>query len=249
MIWEWIDAGLIGAGYVLGSIPTAYLVARIFKQIDIRDYGSGNVGASNVLRHVGKRAAALVILGDVGKGFLPPIVAIALDRPLEVVVTAGLAAIAGHNWSIFLRFSGGRGVATLVGAMLALGFREPVAFLAAFLVGVVIEQAAPATLAAALLATGLTIVLPTSPPVAWAWLGATGLLVLKRLLGNPPRPDQPPRRVTWRVVGNRLLFDRDVRSAAAWVGRTPGGSPGSAARATHEENDAELGHPGPGQDR
>jgi acyl-phosphate glycerol 3-phosphate acyltransferase len=179
-----------------------------------------------VLRHVGRRAAVVVAFGDILKGFIPPIVAVALGRSLEVVVLAGLLTIIGHNWSVFLRFSGGRGVATLGGAMLALavGVREPLAFVAAVIVvvvGILIEQAAPATLAATLLAIGITFFLPDPELITGAWVGATILLILKRLLGNPPRPGLPPTRITPSVLWNRLLFDRDIRDATAWVNRHP----------------------------
>jgi len=128
MIVEWVDVVLLVGAYLLGAIPNGWVIARLWKHIDIRDYGSGNVGASNVLRHVGRRAAVMVAVGDILKGFIPPMVAVALGRPLEIVVLAGLSAIIGHNWSVFLRFSGGRGVATMGGAMLAIavGSGEPV---------------------------------------------------------------------------------------------------------------------------
>jgi glycerol-3-phosphate acyltransferase PlsY len=178
----------------------------------------------------------MVALGDIGKGFVPTFLAFVLNRPLEVAVAAGLATILGHNWSVFLRFSGGRGVATLGGAMLALavGVGEPLAFVAAVIVvvvGIVIEQAAPATLTATLLAIALTLFLPDPEWLTAAWVGATILLIVKRLLGNPPRPGQPPTRITPSVLGNRLLFDRDIRDAVAWVNRHPvEGGQGSGLR-------------------
>jgi glycerol-3-phosphate acyltransferase PlsY len=242
MIIEWLDVVLLVGAYLLGAIPNGWVIARLWKHIDIRDYGSGNVGASNVLRHVGRRAAVMVALGDILKGFIPPIVAVALGRSLEVVVLAGLITIIGHNWSVFLRFSGGRGVATLGGAMLAvaIGSGEPVAFLAAVLVvvvGIAVHLAAPATLAAALIATALTIFLPDPALLTSAWIGATLLLIGKRLLGNPPRPGLPAPRVTPEVLWNRLIYDRDVRDAEAWVSREPH-PPGPA-----DETPVELGQP------
>jgi glycerol-3-phosphate acyltransferase PlsY len=235
MAIDLLDVAIIIGAYLLGAVPNGWVVARLWKHIDIRDYGSGNVGASNVYRHVGKRAAIAVALGDIGKGFVPTFVAFTLNRPLEIAVLAGLATIAGHNWSVFLRFSGGRGVATLGGAMLALavGVREPLAFVAAVIVvvvGILIEQAAPATLAAALLAILITLFLPDPELITGAWVGATLLLILKRLLGNPPRPGLPPARITPSVLWNRLLYDRDIRDAAAWVNRHPvEGGQGSGA--------------------
>jgi glycerol-3-phosphate acyltransferase PlsY len=256
MTIEWVDVLLVLGAYLLGAIPNAWVVARLWKHIDIRDYGSGNVGASNVLRTVGRRAAIIVALGDILKGFLVPMLAFGLERSLAVATIAGLAAIIGHNWSVFLRFSGGRGVATLGGAMLALavGTREPLAFVAAVLVvavGILIEQAAPATLAAALLATALTVLLPDPKLLTWAWAGATLLLIVKRLLGNPHRPGLAPIPVTPGVLLNRLVYDRDIRDAEAWVSRHPVGAPGepaplpAAGSAGGGSTDAELGNPRP----
>ena len=230
MTWDWMDLAIIIGAYGLGAIPNAWVVARLWKHIDIRDYGSGNVGASNVLRHVGRRAAVVVALGDILKGFIPPTIAFALGRPLEVAVLAALLTIIGHNWSVFLRFSGGRGVATLGGAMLglAVGVHELLAIVAAILVvlvGILLDHGAPATLFAAFLAMGLTLFLPDPRlMIASAWAGATLLLILKRLLGNPPRPGLPPVPLTPGVLLTRLLYDRDIRDNEAWVNRHPAGS-------------------------
>jgi glycerol-3-phosphate acyltransferase PlsY len=250
---DWLDLLLLAGAYLLGAIPNGWIVARLWKHIDIRDYGSGNVGASNVLRHVGRRAAVMVALGDIVKGFVPPMVAVLLGRPLEVAVAAGLVAIIGHNWSIFLRFSGGRGVATLGGAMLAIavGSQDLLAFVVAVVVvvvGIAMEQAAPATLAAALVATILTAFLPDPALLTPAWIGATLLLLIKRLLGNPPRPGLPPTKITPAVLWNRLIYDRDLRDAAAWINRHPLEPPDDAASPLSGVGrpggaDIELGNP------
>lgn len=108
-------------GYLLGSIPSAYIFTRLATGKDIRQLGSGNVGGLSVTRQVGAKAGAAAAITDVGKG--AGAVAIAywvLDVPQPFVLTAALAAIVGHNWMLFLKFSGGKGAATTGGALLVL---------------------------------------------------------------------------------------------------------------------------------
>ncbi len=119
-------------GYFLGSIPVGLLVSRFRAKKDIREFGSGKTGATNVLRTAGRKAAALVLVGDVLKGVLSVTLAgLIFGNDLLVVgnfglgtlvaqVLAALAAVAGHNWSLFLKFKGGRGVATFFGGLIAL---------------------------------------------------------------------------------------------------------------------------------
>lgn len=114
------DLGLVFVGYLVGSIPFGLLVSQAFGRVDIRQYGSGNIGTANVLRIVGKRAAALTLLGDLLKGFLPTLAAVLLGGTELLVAGVGMATVLGHNWSIYLRFVGGKGVATTFGALLAM---------------------------------------------------------------------------------------------------------------------------------
>lgn len=107
-------------GYLVGSIPTGLLVARAMAGLDIRRVGSGNIGATNVLRAAGKGAAALTLAGDVGKGLAPVLAAGAAGAEEGWIVMAGLAAVAGHLFPIFLAFRGGKGVATSLGVLLGL---------------------------------------------------------------------------------------------------------------------------------
>lgn len=125
----WILFG-ITISYIIGSIPTAYIFGRIFKGIDIRKFGSGNVGATNVLRSLGKKAALLVLVLDMLKGASCVIfVAEALSERitsldlLTLRLMFGISSIFGHNWPLFLKFKGGKGVATTFGVMLALALR------------------------------------------------------------------------------------------------------------------------------
>lgn len=107
--------------YALGSLPTAYLVGRL-RSTDLREHGSGNLGATNVYRVLGAGAAAPVVLVDVAKGFVPAGLFPGWDGTTEagLAVAYGLAAIAGHVWPFTLRFRGGKGVATGAGVLLAL---------------------------------------------------------------------------------------------------------------------------------
>lgn len=106
-------------GYLLGSIPTGVLVARARGLGDLRAIGSGNIGATNVLRSGDKSAAAMTLLGDALKGAIAVMLARALGSDLTAQA-AGLAAFVGHCWPIWLRFRGGKGVATYLGVLLAL---------------------------------------------------------------------------------------------------------------------------------
>jgi glycerol-3-phosphate acyltransferase PlsY len=123
---------IILIGYLMGSIPFGVIVSQYTAKKDLRTFGSGKTGATNVLRTAGKKAAILVVAGDLLKGVVPVILATYIFNGKLLVVGnfgigadlaqifAGLAAIAGHNWSVFLKFKGGRGVATFLGGLLAI---------------------------------------------------------------------------------------------------------------------------------
>ncbi len=119
-------------GYLLGSVPFGVLLCKRLAKVDIRNHGSGKIGTTNVLRTAGKKAAALAFVLDISKGALAVVFAglvvgrnylVIGDFGLGLLVAqslAALAAMAGHNWSVFLRFKGGRGVATFFGGLIAL---------------------------------------------------------------------------------------------------------------------------------
>lgn len=111
---------LLLAAYLLGSVPYGYIVGRI-RGLDVRQHGSGNIGASNVMRLLGVPAGILVLLLDASKGYLGVAMMrmAGFDMP-ELLLLAGLCAVAGHTWSVFLRFRGGRGVASSLGVVIAL---------------------------------------------------------------------------------------------------------------------------------
>lgn len=105
--------------YLLGAVPFGLLFAKVFSGVDVRTVGSGNIGATNVLRSSGKKAAILTLLADMLKGFLPPVLAMLAFQNDYLCVLSGAAAILGHNFPVYLDFKGGKGVATSFGVMLA----------------------------------------------------------------------------------------------------------------------------------
>jgi len=105
------------SSYLLGSVPTGYLLGSV-TGVDIRASGSGNIGATNVARTLGWKKGVLTLAVDVAKGFIPTFVALQLDLGIAVAAVAGLAAFLGHLYPIFLRFRGGKGIATALGVFL-----------------------------------------------------------------------------------------------------------------------------------
>ena len=127
--------------YIIGSIPFAYIYGKIFRKIDIREHGSGNVGATNVLRILGTKAGIIVLLLDILKGFIPVfIITIIYPQTQWQPVLIGIFAILGHTFTIFLKFRGGRGVATSAGVFLALSPYTITAAILIFILVVVITK-------------------------------------------------------------------------------------------------------------
>ena len=115
------------ATYLLGAIPTAYIFGRVLKNLDIRQHGSGNVGATNAFRVLGKGPGTVVLLIDIVKGIIPTTIFANLagfNSPLMLVVY-GLIAVAAHNWTVFLSFKGGKGIATTLGVLIGFAIQLP----------------------------------------------------------------------------------------------------------------------------
>lgn len=136
MIGNDIVTGIIGitAAYLIGSFPSAYIIARLITGKDIRQLGSGNVGAHNIFREVGLAASVFVGIFDVGKGALAVwLTHWLMDVPLYevniVVLLAGIAVVAGHIWSIYLRLAGGNGLGATVGVLIIVLPREFLIFI------------------------------------------------------------------------------------------------------------------------
>ncbi len=130
-------AGVL-VSYLAGAVPFGLLFARFISGVDVRSVGSGNIGATNVLRGAGKTAAVLTLLADALKGFLPVLIAGRLSGDEYLPALCGAAAILGHNFPVYLRFRGGKGVATSFGVILATAPGIGVACLAAWLTAAVV---------------------------------------------------------------------------------------------------------------
>ena len=225
-------AALYIAAFLWGAIPTAYIIGRVVKGIDIRRYGSGNVGANNVNQHVGRKWMLAQALSDLlikGAGtvwFTVYAAGISWDSPL--VLGPPLLVMAGNNWSPFLKFQGGRGLGVAAGTLLAFSLPIFVVAIVIYFGGCLLYRAGAAVwaLAALLSLPLLSFFIPDGLKMAegltmvWLSLGIVGLALLKRLLANwAPMPGDLPRR---KVIFNRLVRDRDVDDRAQWVERIPG---------------------------
>ena len=168
---DWIGAA-VGC-YLVGALPFSYLVARL-KRIDIRQRGSGNVGATNVTRVVGAGYGALALLGDMGKGVFAAWLTGLLGAPLWL---SGLAVI-GHNWSIFLKFTGGKGVATTLGVLLFFSWPTLLVTLLIWLATVALTRYVAIGSMLALLLVPLVLYFFQAPSVNWELVGLFGVLGL-----------------------------------------------------------------------
>ena len=207
-------------GYFVGAIPLAYIIGRAVKGVDLRKVGSGNVGASNIWYNVGKFWIFPVGFFDLfAKGGTSVwFAASVLGLGIEAQVGAGLLAVAGHNWPIFLGFRGGRGVAPIVGVLFALARMELVLFIIVSVSGWRLTGNSP---------LWVFISFALLPFISLAWdrptavvilmTGIFGITVVKRLIADGPRADSS---VSWiSVLKTRLFLDRDIGDREAWVRR------------------------------
>lgn len=128
-----LDYSLILAGYLFGSISSAIIVCKLMRLPDPRTQGSNNPGATNVLRFAGKKAAAIVLFGDMVKGVLPVLAARLLGADVLVLGVVGFAAFIGHLYPVFFGFRGGKGVATAFGVIATLSWQVGLALIATWL--------------------------------------------------------------------------------------------------------------------
>ncbi|HIM63757.1 MAG TPA: hypothetical protein EYM73_08175 [Dehalococcoidia bacterium] len=221
-----IAALYIGA-YLLGSIPTAYLIGRLVRGVDIRGYGSGNVGSANLWEHVGKRWVYPVAMAEIFiKGALPIWVALYvldIDRSSALLIGPPLLAIAGNNWSIFLKLQGGRGIAVAGGTLVALSPILAIAVAAISILGWKITKSSGLWVLISLMMLPLIAYLAhDNLNLVWYCFGLLGIVALKRLSANwTPFPADVSRK---KVLFNRLFRDRDVSDRTGWVRRIPEGS-------------------------
>jgi len=195
-------------GYLLGSIPSAYIVTRLATGKDIRQMGGGNVGGLNVFREVGALPAMVVAIIDLSKGAAA--IAIAywlLDLPPTFVLLAGLAAVIGHNWMVWLKFSGGKGMGAAIGAMAVVmplyGYWQGVViFLGIVLVLLVITRNVALSMGTALVFLPLITWLGTKSGTATVIAIILGFVVATKFF--------PTARAAWAKTGTKkdFIFDR-----------------------------------------
>ncbi len=181
--------------YLLGSVPFGYLIGRYFGKTDIRKQGSGNIGATNVLRVMGWRAALPVFILDMFKGFLPVIIARTYTEEPAIVLTAGMLALIGHSFPVFLKFRGGKAAATAIGVLLAIsGWVTLALFAGAALVLILTRIVSLASMAGALLVPFLFWIFGYGLPYIIFGLAVAVLVIarhhsnIKRLLnGTEPK--------------------------------------------------------------
>jgi len=179
-----LGVGLAIAGYLLGAIPFGLLVARRAAHVDVRQVGSGNIGATNVARAAGKRVAVLVLLLDVLKGYVPVALAEALLGDPRWAAGVGMAAFLGHCFPVYLRFRGGKGVATALGVALALA---PFAGLAGVACYAAVYGAFRVSSLGSLagVAAALAVAFATAPSPLYAWIiGAMAAIIVARHRSN-----------------------------------------------------------------
>lgn len=206
---------LLVAAYLLGSLPTGYLIARWMKGIDIRQYGSGGTGATNVLRTVGKGPAIAVLMIDLLKGLLavllvglawPQVLTLAtagslvLDWQPWVTMLAGVLAVVGHSKSVWINFTGGKSAASGLGVLLGLAWPVGLGAAATFGLTLALSRIVSLSSMAAAIAT-VILLAATGQPLPYGVLGSLGALYVilrhrsnidRLLAGTEPRLGQPP---------------------------------------------------------
>lgn len=206
--------------YLIGSIPTAFLMGKWIKGIDLRHYGSGTISGSMVFEHIAKWAIIPVGIFDILKGSAATILGMKLSGEPFIAAFAGLAAVVGHNWPVFLNFTGGRGLSPFMGMLLVL-FPPGVLWMLAFLgIGYLLGDSAPWSLVSL-----ATLPIPNKLLSGLAIINLSTMAIIlitliKRLEANRrPLPQYGVERK--KVILLRLFFDRDIQNHKEWINRVP----------------------------
>ncbi len=179
---------VITAGYLIGAIPFGILIARLAKGIDVRSYGSGKIGATNVIRTVGGKAGLISLALDVAKGSVAVLLAWLVLHTHAAQVAAATAAVVGHNWSVYIRFQGGRGVAVFMGGLIAMYWPVGLACGAVVLgLGTLTRYMSLGSIvgiAVAIVAMVVLVVMDEQPTEYLVYSAAVGCLILYEHRGN-----------------------------------------------------------------
>jgi glycerol-3-phosphate acyltransferase PlsY len=211
------------AGYLLGSVPASMLVARA-RGIDLRRRGTFQVGAGNVWRTTSHRLGLAVGIFDFCKGAAMVLYAfwLGLDPTQQLVI--GLAVVIGHNWPVFLRFHGGRGIATSGGIILVMPFVNDsaiwgvLAYLVILVGAMVVYRSSPvAILLGITIQPIVTAATGGAFSLTMAYLALLVIVIIKRLTAQAS--PESGKLGFWRLMVNRLIWDRDIADRSAWVSR------------------------------
>jgi glycerol-3-phosphate acyltransferase PlsY len=172
MVNDYVLVLLLAGAYLLGSIPTGLLLGKAYG-IDVRKEGSGNIGATNLYRTVGRKVGVMTLVGDCLKGLLPVLAVKYSALPPEYAAWVGLAAFCGHVFSVFLRFRGGKGVATALGVFLALSPLAVAAALGVFIVLMLVWR---------YVSLGSVAAAAVMPLAVWLLGGGRSLIVVTTLI-------------------------------------------------------------------
>ena len=209
MNYAWQVIALCVLGYLVGGVPLGWMFVH-WKRfgLDVRRYGSGNIGTSNVYRHAGIDIAVFVGPLQFAQGFVPVLVSRLLGYPIYVAVLVAVAAVVGNAWPVYLRFNGGRGVAVATGAVAAVSLAGLIALLVCYAYGALRGRIAVGVLAA-FVVLPVVALLADRPDGAVEAAGFTALLLIvvtRRLEGLPD--DARTYGHAWRLARDRLIFDQ-----------------------------------------
>jgi len=174
---------IVGFAYLLGSVPTGYILGS-WAGIDVRKAGSGNIGATNVARLVGKGAGTLTLIADAAKGFIPVFVASLLGFRAEALALTGAAAFLGHLYPVFLKFHGGKGVATALGVFLGVAPWATVLLAAIFAAAAFASRTVSLSAMIAAAAAPLALWFFSYPPVLIGMSAFLAVLIICRHRAN-----------------------------------------------------------------
>jgi glycerol-3-phosphate acyltransferase PlsY len=214
---------IIGA-YLLGSVPLSYLVG-LSRGVDLRKHGTQQVGGGNLWRTTSRTLGLMVGIFDFLKGMLMVLIAWHLGLDAGQQLAVGLAAMVGHNWPVFLRFHGGRGVATGLGIIIILPLINEniapwatIAFFAAAVIVIIFTHRTPVPILAGMVMLPIISAVSDEPlAVTMGLMARTLIVIIKRLTAQPA---MEARTIgTGRLIVNRLLYDRDIGDRKAWVHR------------------------------
>ena len=208
--------------FLIGSFPSAYFFGKKINKIDLTNKGSRNVGVSNLTQNTSIFMSLPVIFFDlIIKGFLPIFICSdsILSLDLNIKILCGMLSLIGHNWSIFLNFTGGRGIATLVGIILAIDYNLFVLFTGIISIGYLfspIKDAALWWIISILCIPIYTIFLNLSVEVTIFTMMLSFVIILKRLVSNN---EKNKTKLSLNLLLLRLFFDRDIYDRKKWINR------------------------------